>query len=152
MPTKVLSRAAIGFVVGMLMGVLVVLAESFAAGGTIQLPQTLLDTTGSEAGALLAQMLLSGVYGIVPMAGTVLYELDKWGLAKQAIVHYMSYMLTFLVVGTLAGWFVPTLVVVGVFAGSFALCHLVIWLIMFMRYKAEVRRLNELLQNGAKRD
>ena len=129
----------------MVVGALVVIAMSFASGGSLVLPKTLLALTGSEAGALLAQMLLSGAYGAIPMAGTVLYELDSWSMLKQAVVHYATYMAAFLVIGLSVGWIDPTPADIGLVAGIFAICHTIIWLIMYARYKSEVAQLNELI-------
>ena len=146
MAAKLLKRAACGFVLGMVVGALVVVAISFASGNdSLVLPERLLKMTGSEAGALLAQMLVSGAFGIIPMAGTLLYELDSWGLLKQAMVHYASYTVAFICFGTAFGWVEPTLDDIGIMAGIFAVCHCIIWLIMYNRYRSEVKRLNELL-------
>lgn len=148
MGAKILKRAGIGFLMGALVGVLIVVAMGFADGGRIVLPSVLLEATGSEAGALLAQVLLSGAYGTIPMAGTVLYDLDSWGLLKQAVVHYATYTIAFMLVGICAGWVEPTLSDIGLIAGIFAVCHTIIWFIMYTRYKAEAEQLSALLQEA----
>ena len=146
MAARLLKRTACGFVLGMVVGALMVVAISFVSGnGSLVLPEKLLKMTGSEAGALLAQMLVSGAYGAIPMAGTLLYELDSWGLLKQAVVHYASYTVAFMCFGIAAGWIEPTLDDISVMTGIFAVCHCIIWLIMYNRYRSEVKRLNELL-------
>ncbi|MBO7674892.1 MAG: DUF3021 domain-containing protein [Atopobiaceae bacterium] len=114
-------------------------------GGDLILTDNLLAATGSEAGALLAQMLISGAYGAIPMAGTIIYPIDSWGLLKQALVHYVSYTLAFMIIGVPAGW-VQTPAESCIMAGIFLVCHGVIWLIMYARYKAEARELNALLE------
>lgn len=146
MVAKTLKLAGIGALMGVVVGVIIVIAMGFANGGTLALPPTLLALTGSEAGALLAQMLLSGVYGAIPMAGVMFYELDEWGLLKQAVVHYATYTVAFLAIGVVVGWVDPTLADMGLMAGIFAVCHAVIWFIMYSRYKAETKELNALLQ------
>ena len=146
MAAKVINRALLGFVLGMLAGVFAIIIGSLAEDqGVLTLPTVLLQLTGSEAGALLAQMLVSGLYGIVPMVGTIFYELDSWGMLKQAVVHYASYTIAFLCLGVFLGWFDPTPADLGIIAGSFAICHCIIWLVMYARYRAEVKKLNELL-------
>ena len=146
MAAKLFKRAACGFVLGMVVGALMVVAISFASGnGSLILPAKLLKMTGTEAGALLAHMLASGAYGAIPMAGTLLYELDSWGLLKQAVVHYASYTVAFMCFGTACGWIGPNLVDMAIVAGVYAVCHCIIWLIMYNRYRSEVKRLNELL-------
>lgn len=152
MVARTLKRSAIGFLLGSLVGVLIVVAIGFGNGGTLVLPQPLLAATGSEAGALLAQMLLSGIYGTIPMAGVTFYELDSWSMLKQAVVHYLTYMVAFLLIGVCAGWVEPTLADMGFMSGLFLVGHTIIWLIMYARYKAEVARLNEILRESGTRD
>ena len=125
MVATTLKRAGFGFLLGMVAGVFIVIGMSFAAGGSIALPDKLLVMMGSEAGALLAQVLISGLFGAIPWAGISFYELDSWGLLKQAVVHYASYTVAFMILGYAAGW-----------------------AIMYMRYKAETKELNELLQEA----
>lgn len=145
---KVVKRAAFGFLLGMVVGVLIVVAEGFANGGSLVLPRPLLAATGSEAGALLAQMLLSGAFGAVPMAGVTFYEIDSWGMLKQAVVHYATYTPTFMLIGIAVGWLDATPSDFGFIAAMFAVGHAIIWLVMYARYKAEVARLNELLSES----
>ena len=147
MVAKAVKLGMIGVLAGMVVGVLIVVSVGFAHGGQLVLPPALLAMTGSESGALLAQMLLSGVYGFVPMAGVVIYEIDSWGLLKQAAVHYASYTLAFMVVGTFAGW-VETPAGMGIMAGIFLVGHCIIWCIMYARYKAATKELNALLQES----
>ena len=147
MVATTLKRAGFGFLLGMVAGVFIVIGMSFAAGGSIALPDKLLVMMGSEAGALLAQVLISGLFGAIPWAGITFYELDSWGLLKQAIVHYASYTLAFMVLGYAAGW-VETPADMAFVAGIFAVGHAIIWAIMYTRYKAEAKELNELLQEA----
>ena len=147
MVAKALKLGALGFLMGMVIGALIVVFVGFARGGSLGLPSVLLAATGSEAGALLAHMLISGVYGFIPMAGVVIYEIDSWGLLKQAVVHYASYTIAFMVCGFLAGW-VETPFDMLLMAGIFLVGHCIIWLIMYMRYKAETNELNLLLNEA----
>ncbi len=147
MVATTLKRAGLGFLLGMIVGVFIVICMSFSAGGSIVVPHELLVLTGSEAGALLAHMLISGAYGAIPMAGVSFYELDSWGLLKQAVVHYASYTVAFLLIGYAVGW-VETAPNIAMMAGIFAVCHAIIWTIMYVRYKAETKELNELLQKA----
>jgi hypothetical protein len=147
MAAKTLKLAGFGFLMGMVVGAFIFVAIGFANGGSLDRPgSTLYALTGSGAGALLAQMLISGVYGAIPMAGVMFYEIDSWGLLKQAVVHYATYTVAFLVIGISVGWVEPTLTGIALIAGIFLICHCIIWLIMYARYKAETKELNVLLQ------
>ena len=147
MVAKAVKLGAFGFLLGMIIGVLIVVSVGFARGGALALPAALLAATGSESGALLAHMLISGLYGFVPFAGVVFYEIDSWGLLKQAAVHYASYTVAFMLIGSAAGW-METLADMALMAGIFLVGHCIIWLIMYARYKAATEELNELLQES----
>lgn len=148
MVAKALRLAAIGILAGMVVGVSIVIVISFAdGGGSLVMPSMLLEKTGSEAGALLAQMLVSGVYGAIPMGGAIVYEFDSWGLLKQAVVHYVNYTAAFLLIGSLVGW-VETPLEMALMAGVFLVGHCIIWLVMYARFKAATDELNELLQEA----
>lgn len=147
MAAKALKLGALGALLGMVVGVVIVISIGFAHGGTLVLPPTLLAATGSEAGALLAHMLLSGVFGFVPWAGIVFYEIDSWGLLKQAVVHYLSYTAAFAVVGLAAGW-VETPADMALIAGIFLVGHGIIWTVMHLRCKAATKELNTLLKES----
>ena len=150
MIAKAFKLGAIGFLLGMIVGVVIVIAKGFATGGgELVLPDSLVAATGSESGALLAHMLISGAFGAIPWAGIVIYEIDSWGLLKQAVVHYVTYTVAFLVIGVGAGWFEPTFADLGPMAGIFLVCHCIIWTIMYLRYKAETKELNTLLQEAS---
>ncbi len=151
MVATTLRRAGFGFLLGIVVGVFIVIGLGFASGGTITLPEELLAMTGSEAGALLAQVLISGLFGTIPMAGVTLYELDSWGLLRQAVVHYISYTAAFLLLGHVVGW-VETVSGMALVAGIFAVGHAIIWAIMYIRYKTEAKELNELLQKAKRVD
>ena len=112
------------------------------------MPPVLLSATGSEAGALLAQMLVSGAFGAIPMAGVAFYRIDSWGLLKQAIVHFATYTVAFVIIGLGVGWIEPIPFDIAVVVGVFAICHAIIWFIMYSRYRAEAKELSMLLQKA----
>ena len=151
MVAKALRLAAIGILAGMVVGVSIVIVISFADGGdSLVMPSVLLEKTGSEAGALLVQMLVSGVYGAIPIGGAIVYEFDSWGLLKQAVVHYVTYTAAFLLIGSLVGW-VATPLEMALMAGIFLVGHCIICFVMYVRFKAATDELNELLQEAKQR-
>ncbi len=148
MARKILKRAGLGFILGAIVGALIVIFMGLFSDGSIKLPGTALAIGGSEAGGLLVQMLVSGLFGMIPMAGVTFYDLESWGLLKQAVVHYLSYMTAFILIGLFMGWVEPTVTDIGFMAGIFAVYHAIIWLIMYARYKAEVKELDVLLEEA----
>lgn len=146
---RALNRGFVGFLCGAFIGVFIVAIEGLiTGGGEIVVPSTLVECFGSKAGGLLAHLIVSGLFGIVPMAGTIVYEFDSWSLLKQSLVHFLSYMVVFLIVGLSVGWFRADPIVLAWIVGTFAVGHGIIWLIMYVRCKRDVAHLNELLEDA----
>ena len=139
-------RAAFGFVVGMPIGTLILVITSLmGGGGALLFTDALLERVGGEACALLVQMLLSGVVGAVAMAGSVLFEIDRWGLVRSAVSHCVLYLATLLFVGTFLGWFEEVGDVCWVVVVTIAL-HAIITCALTRRYRGEVAQLNLLIR------
>ena len=148
MAKKVLQRTLLGFVIGMPVGTLILIFLSYMTeGGAVLFTPALLERTGNEATALLAQTLLSGAVGAVGMGAACLFDLDGWSVPAAALAHWAVYTLAFLPIGFFLGWLegpVDALVM----AVIFAVVEAVITLLMLARYNAKVRQLNELLEES----
>ena len=148
MAKKVLKRALMGFVIGMPVGTLILILLSYMTeGGAVLFTPALLGRTGNEATALLAQTLLSGVVGAVGMGGACFFDLDGWSVPAAALAHWSVYTLVFLPIGFFLGWLEGPADAL-VMAVIFAVVEAVMTLVMFARYNAQVRQLNELLEEG----
>ena len=147
MLTKALRRGAIGFLIGILMS----LAISWLSQDGKLVSNTLVERVGSEAGALVLDLTLSGVFGAVCMAGTVFYEIEHWSLAKATFLHYLIIILCFPPLALFLGW-VSKPAEILIMSGAQTLCFFLIWLIMYLRYRAEVKELNELNAQQEQKD
>ena len=142
MRRKLLKMAGIGFALGMIMGN----GIAWLADGTVVNP-VLVNALGSRAGSVLIQTLLSGLLGAVAMGGTLLYDLERWPLLAVSVCHYGMIEAAYAAAALLLGWVRSGTELLIMMAVQLAV-YLVIWLIMFLRYKAEVRRMNELLRES----
>ena len=110
MKSRILRRALLGFLVGIAVGNLIVIISGFITEGKILLfDSSLLEKTGSEAGAFLMQTLLSGLYGAIGMGGAIVYELEDWSLLKASVIHYLLSTLSFYPIALYLGWMSPTI-------------------------------------------
>lgn len=140
MRRKVWIFSVIGFLAGMLIGNLI----AWIMAGTVVNARAA-AWTGSEAGAVALQTLLSGLFGAVCMGGVMIHEIESWSIARCAVVHYLMIEAAYILVATLLGWYGSPAELLISLAVHLAV-YLVIWLIMYRRYRAEVRKLNELLK------
>ncbi len=151
MKKKLFLRAAIGFVFGIAIGYLVPLLSCLAAGHPVMLySDRLRATLGSAAAALIVQAAVSGLYGAICMGGTVLYEIEHWPLIRAVAIHYLLCIVPFLPIALLLNWCsgaVELLIMIGIMT----VVYFLIWLIMFLRYRAEVRELNDINRRRAEK-
>lgn len=140
MLTKTIRRAATGFVIGMAVGNLI----AALTGHPNVVSAELLAKAGNLSAALVLQTLLSGVIGAAGMGGTVLYELDRWPLLAVDLAHFALVLAAFLPVGRFLGWF-PTRESMLLMAAIMFAAHFTIFLTMCAVYRAQVRKLNQML-------
>lgn len=137
MLAKMIKRAGLGFILGMALGNLI------AAAGSPQIVSgMMIERCGSQASALLVQTLLSGLIGAIAMAGTVLYEVDEWPLLRIMAVHFGMIEASFFPIAFYLGWIKDWKEALIMFVIRL-IAYLIVFFIMWLRYKLEVRKLNE---------
>ena len=143
---KTIKLAIIGFVTGMAIGNIIAIAISYAAGGNeLIFPQAMYDLTGSAAGALAVQTLMSGLLGAISFGSAILYELEGLPLTLVSILHCAICLAAYFPIALFLGWIRPTVHDIGMMTCIMIAVYMVIWLIMYVRYRIEVREINELL-------
>ena len=144
MRARVLKRLGIGFLMGVCIGNLVALCT-----GRDFVNAALVERMGGRTGAILLQTFLSGLYGAVAMGGTAFYEIDRWPLALATGLHCLLVVGLYIPLALTLNWcdaFTDVLIVAGIQLVVF----MIIWLIIYLRYKAEIRELNGLNQKRKK--
>lgn len=150
MRKSILIRAAIGFVLGMLMLLAICLLFDRGADGKVHFcSDALLKRVGSVTAALLLQLAVCGLYGAACMMGTVFYEIERWSLASATVAHYLVVSLGYSFPALLLDWNLTPRLLLQI-EGLMTLGFFLIWLIIYLRYKAQVRELNELMENTRK--
>ncbi len=144
MRKKVLIHGGIGFLVGMVLVMLIPAISNLAEDGTARLvSSSLIARVGSAQAAFVMSLLMYGLYGSCCLGGMLLYEIERWPLALATAVHYLGIALGYWLVSLLLCWELTwreLLFIEGLMAVGFVL----IWLVLYLRYKAEVRELNHL--------
>lgn len=144
MRKRILIYLSVGFVIGMAMVLLIPAIFNRTVDGTIHFySERLLSRFGSPTGAMLITLVLFGLYGAGCIGGMLLYEIERWSLALATAVHYLIVSLGYALAASLLCWGLTTgtlLLIEGMMTAGFIL----IWLIMYLIYKRQVRELNEL--------
>ncbi len=139
MRRKCFILSVIGFLAGMIMGNLI----AWLSDGEL-VNAKIAEWCGSDIGAVVIQTLLSGLLGAIAMGSVVIHEIERWSLLRCAVVHYLVIEISYVAIATVLGWYdssTELLIILGIQLVAFV----IIWLIMYLRWKAQVRELNELL-------
>ena len=132
---KTIILAAVGFVLGMLVG-LGFLSITGVAAYRIQ----------KGTGGLVLYLALSGLLGAVGMGGTTIYSLEHWGLLRCTVTHFVITLLAYCAAGFTLGWLDLREPGTSLMFLGYVIAYFIIWLTMCIKYKRQIRRINEALK------
>ena len=146
---RTLKQAAIGFLIGIVIGNLIaVLTGRADTEGVTFASKKLLDMSGGNGVfAMLLQSVFSGLYGAICFAGMSLYDIERLPLAVATALHCALIILPFVPISLLLGW-VNNIIEILIMALVQLVCFFIIWLILYSVYKKQVRELNELQEKN----
>ena len=145
MKKKVITRAFLGFPLGVFIGftITIIISAVLADGYYHPVVPALAEPCGSEMGATLLQYVLSGVMGTSFAAASVIFELDHWSILKQSIVHCIILSGTLFPIAYFAYWMDHTAAgIISYFAIFFGI-YLVIWITQYFIWKKKIRQVNQ---------
>jgi len=126
---KAVLLGALGYAIGIVIGVIVFLLNS---------SRSFTET--------LPYILLSGIPGAIAMGSTVIYEIEKWSISRATLTHFLITFGSIYLVGFALGWFRFGEPAFWIFTAAMVAAYILIWLIQYMAYKRQVRKMNEDLQ------
>ncbi|WP_459502997.1 DUF3021 domain-containing protein [Bacillus sp. C1] len=144
---KLRSRVVGGFVIGVIIGQIVQLLISFTLGQGEYIPvvDQFRSFFVSEMSAVLVQILLTGLIGVTFATSALVFEIAKWSLLKQYIVHFC---ITALVWGPIVMllWMPQTHFGTFIFFISFLGTYVITWVIQYIVSKNDVKKINAAIQ------
>ena len=137
--TKCIIKSLIGAVLGMLISAFLVSfaydIDNISPGGDF---------------AVFIQFVGSGIMGAICNGGAVVYDIETWSLRKATVIHYVLCVIAFLAASLLLNWFdrryMPFILLI------FTLVYLFIWLVEFLSWKREIKRINRGLSQMIRRE
>jgi len=133
---KMAFRAMIGFAIGVLVG------TGFLASAGIRNYYT-----EYGIGRFALYLILSGVLGAVNVGTTILYDFDEWSLARSTLTHFCITMTTLCAIGFPMRWFSLHDPVTWWMFLIFVVIYFIIWLVLYLKYRREVRQINSALKD-----
>ena len=99
---------------------------------------------GSVPAAILVQSLVSGLYGSFALAGTLFYDIEQWSLTRSSVMHFLVIAVLYVPAAMFLEW-ADSATEILIVEGILLVAYFIIWLVIYLRYKKEVRSLNEML-------
>ena len=141
MKKKVFRRILIGFLSGAVVGNLI--AMLIASGSGAFYSPMLVERFGTPTAAIIMQTLLSALIGVAGMGGMSLYDETDLPLAASTSIHYVIVEAAFVTAALLLRW-MKTAAEIGIMSAFMFAAFAIIWGIMFVIHKKEVKQLNEI--------
>lgn len=133
---KTAKRAGIGFILGILVGMGFLLPYGIGA-----------YCAAHGVGRMALHLAMSGLLGVVNMGSTTIYTLEHWSLLRCTLTHFLIAMSCMCLIGFTMGWFDPREPVTLWMLAICVVVYFIIWLIMYLLYKRQIRRINAALKD-----
>lgn len=140
-----LKFAGLGFIMGIAVCTIITILTSDAASG-VPASAAFIERIGSVKWALLIQALLSGVHGAICMGTVTLYDTDRLPLTLVSALHCACCIVPYVALSVFLCWtesFKETLIMVGMQL----VAYFIVWLIMYVLYRKEIKELNKIKDN-----
>ena len=99
---------------------------------------------GDPTLAILIQVLAEGLYGVIAFGGTFVYYIEEWGMLKATLAHFLMLSVSFFLMAFFLKWYTfysPTAILV--FCLCFAAAYFMIWLLEYLSYKSQIKKIND---------
>lgn len=144
MKKKAIERGLLGIPIGIAISYVITILISLGWGDGSYYPcvPALIESAGSEIGAVLIQTVLGALLGLVYGAASVIWEMEEWSLAKQTVVCFLIYSVSMLPIAYAANWMEHSLSGVLVYFGIFCAIFVIIWISQYLGWKHRIKKIN----------
>ena len=111
-----------------------------------------LQNEGFTFASALPQILLGGIPGAIAMGTTVIYDIEEWSLLRATVTHFLTVMGAMLLACFVLKWFEPWSTPFWIMLAAELVGYVIVWLIMYLCYKKQVRKLNRLLKENQEKE
>ncbi len=142
-------RGLLGFPLGIAIDYLITIIISLGWGQGRYSPcvPSLIETMGSEIGAVVLQAGLSGLLGASFAAASVIWEIETWSIARQTGIYFFITSLTMLPIAYFTEWMEHTVIGFLFYFGIFVAIFVVVWIIQYWFWKQKIKKINTKIDN-----
>ncbi|PFF27566.1 hypothetical protein CN327_29190 [Bacillus cereus] len=145
---NLINRVFGGFVIGVIIGqvVQILISLKLGHGEYISVVDHFRSFFVSEMTAVIVQIMLTGIIGVTFATSSLVFEIAKWSLLKQYIVHFCITALVWVPIVTLL-WMPKTFISTMIFFISFLGTYVITWVIQYIISKNDIKRINAAIQS-----
>ena len=146
---KAMLRGIIGFPVGIFISVTITMFISIMIGNGqfYSVVPELIDRTHNEVNAFVLQYILSGLLGFAFAAGSAVFEVDNWSIAKQTMIHFFISSVALLPIAYACRWMDNSLKGVASYFLIFVGSYVIVWFAQYTTWKKKIIEINGKLKN-----
>lgn len=111
-----------------------------------------LQREGFTLASSLPDILMGGIPGAIAMGAAVIYGIEEWSLLRATVTHFLIVMGALLLACFVLKWFEPWSAPFWIMLAAELVGYIIIWLIIYLCYKKQVRKLNNLLKENWKKE
>lgn len=148
MKKKILVRSLLGAPIGVTVSMIITIIFSLAMGHGeyFPAPHDLTDWCGSEMTAVLVQLPCSLVMGAIGGGSSVIWEVEKWSLLKQTLIHFAVIAIPFFGISYVMNWMPHYIYGALGYLASFIAAYIIMWVSIYLSIKFKIKKMNEHLR------
>lgn len=145
---KALLRGLVGIPIGVFISytITVVLSLGWGQGYYAAAVPAFVETVGTESGAVGLQYLLACLMGFVFATASAIWEVERWSLTRQTVLHFFALSLGMFPAVWLCRWAEYTPGGILGYFGIFIAIYVVLWFVITTSTRKKVREVNQKLQ------
>ncbi len=133
---QIIKRGLLGFIAGVFIG------QSFLLLNLLLLN---IKTYSVTLHGQFTNYLVSGIIGLMFSATSIIFEIDKWSLTKQTVIHFLITSIVMYLCYVLGGWLKFDWKNTLIWFAVFIVIYLIFWIIFYLSYRKKVKEINEYL-------
>jgi hypothetical protein len=138
---KALLRGILGIPIGIFIMSLIALIISLCIGKLSFVSPSFLGSH-SELESYTVQFILCSIVGFVCAASSAFFQIEKWSITKQTLMHFLALTIVYIPTAIYLGWVKFRLLDIVFYVLIFVAIYVVIWIIQYSAMKSKVKKLN----------
>ncbi|WP_155591504.1 DUF3021 domain-containing protein [Lysinibacillus cavernae] len=149
MRKELFTRVIGGFVIGVALGQIVqfFISMGIGQGDYVWVVPEFRAIFTNEGTAIITQVLLTGVIGLTFALAALIFEMARWGMLKQYIIHFFVTAIIWIPIVTLL-WMPKTMANVISLLASFLGTYIITWVLQYKFSQRDIEKINAVLSNG----